>query len=126
MVDIVLPFATAAHLPPELRNYVDSRNNAELAPKDWIGFAVGISFLVSYLVTSVGLYKFKAWAKKVFLPVNIAAVLIALFLTPLYGPHITTGWELILNYLNGLVNGGILFLVYLSPVGHMFPRSADV
>lgn len=125
-MDIVLPFATAAHLPPELRDYVDARNSAELDTKDWIGFVVGISFLVSYFVTSVGLYKFKAWAKKVFLPINITAVLIALFLTPLYGPYVTTGWELTLNYLNGLINGGILFLVYLSPVGHMFPHNADV
>ena len=114
--------ATVSYLPPDLRNYVEARNNAELTAKDWVVFTVGLCLLIGYIIISVGLYRFRAWAKKLLLPINI----IALLLMPLYGPSVMTGWASAINCLNGMVSGGILFLIYLSPVEQMFATDGDV
>ncbi|HEY9405327.1 MAG TPA: hypothetical protein VIQ24_21935 [Pyrinomonadaceae bacterium] len=114
--------ATVSYLPPDLRDYVEAQSNAEPAAKDWVVFAVGVCILIGYIITSVGLYRFRPWAKKLFLPLNI----IALLLMPLHGPSVMTGWASAFNGLNFLVGGGVLFLVYLSPVSQMFVADGDI
>lgn len=81
-----------------------------------------MSLLIGYIIISAGLYRFRAWAKNLLLPINIAGIL----MTPLYGAFIMSGWVNALSYLYALVNGGIVFLVYFSPVGQMFTTEGNV
>jgi hypothetical protein len=119
---VAVSMLTVSYLPPDLRDYVEAQSNAEPTTKDWVVFTVGVCLLIGYIITSVGLYRFRAWAKTLFLPMNI----IALLMMPLYGPSVMTGWASAFNCLNCLVGGGVLFLVYLSPVGQMFGTDGDV
>ena len=119
---VVVSLATVPYLPSDLRHYLKAQSDAEPTTMDWVIFTVGLCLLTGHVITSVGIYRFRAWAKRLLLPINV----IALLLLPLYGPSVMTGWASALNYLNGLVSGGILFLVYLSPVGRMFATDGDV
>ena len=87
--------------------------NAEPTVGDWVVIAVGFVVLVTAIVVSVGLYRFRQWAKRLLLPIH----LMALILMPFYGPSVMTGWPYALCYLYAVLTGGLLFLVYLSPVG---------
>jgi hypothetical protein len=113
---------TIKHLPPELRNYLETQKNAEPMVGTWIVFAVGMLVLIASIIIYVGLYRFWSWAKNLLLPINI----VALIMMPLYGPSVLSGWASALSYSYALVNGGILFLVYWSPVSQLFKANGDV
>lgn len=58
-VTILVLFATEEYLPPELRDYVETQKNREVTTLDWINFTASIFYGIAYLITYVGLYKFK-------------------------------------------------------------------
>jgi hypothetical protein len=118
----VVYFATIDYLPQQLQSYLEELKNTELTTNDWFLFAIGFFLLIAYMVIYVGLYRFKSWAKKLLLPIHVFALII----TPFSGISIETGLVSAINYLYYLVNGGILFLVYLPPVSQMFEINGDV
>jgi ABC-type arginine/histidine transport system permease subunit len=109
-------------LPPDLKGYLEAKPNAEPTIETWIIFAAGVLILIASIIIYVGLYRFRPWAKTLLWPIHLAALL----MMPFYGPSILSGWANALSYLYALVNGGILFLVYLSPLGQMFRNDSDV
>jgi hypothetical protein len=115
-VALVVLFSTENHLPPELRDYLEVQKNREVTTLDWIGFTVSIVYGATYIIVYVGLYRFKGWAKTLLLPMHLVGLLVV----PLHGASVATGWVAALSYSGSLVAGGILFLVYLSPVAQMF------
>jgi hypothetical protein len=121
LASCVVTFATVPYLPPELRSYWESQARAELTNGDWVLFGVSMLLLVGSIIVYLGLYRFKPWAKSLLLPINV----VALLLSPLYGPAVMTGWASALSYASTLVGGGVIFLVYLSPIRQMFARGGD-
>ena len=109
-------------LPPELRSYIEGIRNSPATTEGWILFAVNIAFLLFVIVLSVGLFRFKKWAKNLLLPSYIIGIL----LTPFYGPNIQTSWSGSISYVSSLVDGMILALVYYSPVREMFETNDAV
>lgn len=77
---------------------------------------MAFAVFVCAVIVSVGLYRFRPWAKNLLLPIHI----VALILVPFYGPNVMTGWAYTMTYLYSVLTGGLLFLVYLSPVSYMF------
>lgn len=113
---VVTALATNQYLPTELRNYQEAITNTDVTVVDWIVFAVAFAVFVCAIIVSVGLYRFRRWAKSLLLPTHI----VALILMPFYGPNVMTGWAYTTTYLYSVLTGGLLFLVYLSPVSYMF------
>ena len=95
--------------------------NAEPTVRDWIVYAIGLMVLIAAIVVTFGLYHFRPWAKRFLLPTHV----VALILMPFYGPSVMTGWASALSFLYSVLTGGLLFLVYLSPVGLMFGTQDD-
>lgn len=118
---VLVSLATNNYLPIELRNYLEALANAEPTLRDWIVIAIGFIVLIAAIVVTVGLYRFRPWAKSLLLPIHV----IALMLMPFYGPSVMTGWASALSFLYSVLTGGLLFLVYLSPVGQMFVAQDD-
>ncbi|MCA1604299.1 MAG: hypothetical protein LC775_02175, partial [Acidobacteria bacterium] len=78
-----------------------------------------VPFLIQTLlgiIAAVGLILFRTWGRPVFL-VYIAAELVASLLT---GPHVNTGWTVLVGYIYSLAEGVILALMYFSPIRKMF------
>ena len=118
----VVYFATVGYLPQQLQNYLEELKNTELTNGDWFLFAIAFLLLIVYIVIYIGLYRFKGWAKTLLLPIHIAVLVLALF----SGISIETGLVSTINYLYCLIDGGILFLVYWSPISQMFENNGDV
>lgn len=115
-ISILVYFATIDYLPQQVKDYYEEIKNAELTTVDWLIFVFGSLIFLAYIAIYIGLYRFRKWAKKLLLPIHI----IVLITLPFMGISIATGLVNAISYLCCLINGGILFLVYLPPVSQMF------
>lgn len=122
IISCVVYFATIDYLPQQLQSYLEELKNTEPTTNEWFLFTIGFFLLIAYIVIYIGLYRFKGWAKRLLIPIHVFVLIIALF----SGVSIETGWVSAINYLYCLVDGGILFLVYLPPVSQMFEANGDV
>jgi len=75
---IVVTLATHRYLPTELRAYQEAVY-AEPTAGEWIVIAMGFIVLFGSIIVSVGLYRFKQWARKLFLPIHIVAFILTPF-----------------------------------------------
>ena len=121
LISLVVYFATIDYLPQPVKDYFEEIKNAEPTIADWLILVVGSLLFLAYIVIYVGLYRFRKWAKKLLLPIHIV-VLITL---PFIGISVATGWVNAISYLSCLINGGILFLVYLPPISQMFETNGN-
>jgi hypothetical protein len=117
----IVYFATLDYLPPQLLAYLSEVQNAEPTTRDWFVVTTAFLLFLFSIIASVGLFRFKAWAKKLFLLIHVATLIIA----PFSGVCIQSEWASAVAYLICLVEGGILFLVFLSPVSRMFETDGD-
>jgi hypothetical protein len=115
---LIVSYVEEPSLPPALREYLDSDVNEPLTSWDFVVFFLLLSLLIVGVVNTVGLYRFKPWARKLTLWGFVAgyAVTPILFrepavITPLAETFFTLG-----NALSGF----ILALIYFSPVARHF------
>lgn len=119
---VVVSFATRNSLPSELQSYLERVENAPLTNGEIVLAIVDVTFVVFVIVLTVGLFRFRGWAKAL-LPVSY---LLGLVLIPVNGPYVESGWVSILFYSGSLVDGMILALVYFSPLKESFESNGDV
>ncbi|MDQ3801284.1 MAG: hypothetical protein M3384_17825 [Acidobacteriota bacterium] len=117
----IVYFATLDYLPPQLLRYLAETQSAEPTTGDWFFLAATLLLLPIYVITYIGLFMFKAWAKRLLLLITVACLIIA----PFSGICIQTQWASMVAYLICLVDGGIMFLIFLSPVSQMFETDGD-
>jgi hypothetical protein len=122
IIAVIVSFATESFLPAELRDYLDARGNAPLTEGEIVLASVGGLFLIFVIVLSVGLFRFRRWAKRL-LPLSY---IIGLLLLPAAGANVETGWASLMFYLCSLVDGVILAVVYFSPLKEEFETNRDV
>ena len=119
---VIVSFATENSLPPELQSYLERVENAPLANGEIVLAVVDVTFVVFAVVLTVGLFRFRRWAKTL-LPMSF---ILGLVLIPINGPSVESGWASSLFYLGSLVDGIILALVYFSPLREFFETNGDV
>ena len=119
---VIVSFATENSLPPELQSYLERVENTPLANGEIVLAVVDVTFVVFAVVLTVGLFRFRRWAKTL-LPMNF---ILGLVLIPINGPSVESGWASSLFYLGSLVDGIILALVYFSPLREFFETNGDV
>ena len=100
-------------LPAELENYRESVLDSELTAFDWIVGGVDVIALVALVVASIRLYNFKPSGRTLFLWANI----VLLCTDPAYGPNVVPAIASPLHTLDAYLTGGILFAMYLPPIG---------
>ena len=108
-------------LPLELSDYIQARRNAEPTNRDWVTFVSAIIFLFFSVIISVGLFRFRKWARKLLLPSYIAALLILSFNEPV----VEIGLASALIYVSSVIDGVILTLVYYSPLKEVFELGSE-
>jgi hypothetical protein len=111
VLGLVAHFGGAAGFSPELRQYLEQQQQADLTPRDWVLLAVGIPLVVAGLAGFVGLLRFTSWSR----PVSVATSLIGLLGQPFFGPTIEPGLTTALNQFASLSFGAVLATAYISP-----------
>jgi len=103
-------------LPAELVSYLDSLAAAKRTVFDWISLAAFFVVLIAFVIASVGLYKFKRWGRTLLLWTNVVFVIIS----PVFGVSVVSALASPLYSLESLLMGGIIFAMYLPPIGPLF------
>lgn len=122
---VVVQYLTESSLPPELLGYLSIYETILIPDRQSaLELLTNIPFLIQTLLgimAAVGLILFRTWGRPVFL-VYVAAELVLSLLT---GPHVNTGWTVFVGYICSLAEGGILALMYFSPIRKMFKETNE-
>lgn len=112
--DLVFP----GLVPASLRDADDALIDS-LSRQFVITMAAGAVFIViAQIVSTVGLFLFRPWAPGV----AVIASLLVLAFWPVIGYQLYSGWATALLDLSNMLWGGILALVYFSPVRDWFKK----
>jgi hypothetical protein len=117
---VVAFFVEKASLPPELRAYLDSGVNEPFTGRDFLVILLVLLLLAVAVVNTVGLYRFRPWARTLYLwswPVGYAISLL-----PFWEPTVTPPVAHTLFTLGNALSGFVLALIFFSPVARFFER----
>ena len=110
--DFVFPSAV-----PEVLSNAQEANDAELSNTSLVvGALLVVVALPIGIASFVGLYLFRPWAPRLAVAVSIGV----LFVLPLLGASVASGWSAALGSLSATLWGVILALVYFSPLKERF------
>ena len=118
IVCVAVTLITQRYLPAALVNHIDSVANTDPTVLEWIAIGFGFVLLLLLVVASVGAFRFKRWGRSLFLWINV----LSLVLSPLFGESILSAWAATVCYLYSILTGGLLFTMYLPPIGTLFEK----
>ena len=110
-LSVIVGIMSEASLPEPLRAYEEAQAEADTTPSQWIAIAVGIPLIIAMLIACVGLLVFWGPAR----PLYLATVIVAILLTPLAGPYVSTGWAQAIDQASFIITGVVLAVIYFSP-----------
>lgn len=104
-------------LPTILQEYFNHLYSKEISEKKMLLFAIlGIGLSILSIAVLIGLWRFKIWARRLFLILEI----VSLVLTPIMGPYVMNPWEALLCTISVTLVGALITLMYLSPIKEKF------
>ena len=115
LVAIIVLFLTRRNLPPELRAYNEAFTQS--SPHTFFLIFDGLSSIL-FIVSYVGLYFFKKWARAVF----VATYIITLLEVPLISAYVQTGWFYMMGAMLNVTTGMLIALMYFAPIKGAFER----
>ena len=118
LFEILIYIVTRHSLPRELLDYkLAAMHSRHAATPMWLQVASAVMMLVA-VANYAGLYFFNPLSRPLCLVLTGLALLLSLRL----GPRIDTRAFAIASDIGGLLNGGILALIYFSPIQEYFKR----
>jgi len=117
IIGVVANINLSHTLPESLQGYLYQLENAEVTDLEntfWV--LLGITFLVITPLLFLGLWKFKPWARKLFLVLTIATLPLYVFL----GPVVMTPWEAMFNDIAIFLDGALITLMFIGPISEKF------
>lgn len=110
-------------LPAPLRQYL-ATEGVELSQDEAIKMLVialtlVVPSLIALIVAIVGIWKFKPWARTLYVVLSILTFLVPLAL----GPVIMNPWENLFMSLAELSGGIVLAMMFLPPIAHEFEKN---
>mgnify|MGYP004002593015 CR=1 FL=1 len=100
-------------LPLELQTYLAWEAEQDISTSLGIFF---LTVLILYIINVVGLWKFKPWAKKMYVVITVFSFISL----PLLGPMVMNAWESMFYDIAILLEGALLVLLFVGPVANKF------
>jgi hypothetical protein len=116
---VVIGLYEDGHLPEPLRSYIVAQDNEPVSQSEMIVMGSSILFLIGLMISSVGVYRVKSWART---PYVVCTVLISLLLLS-WRPVITPPIQGTIEYLANAIEGFIIALMYFSSAREVFNNS---
>ena len=110
-------------LPASLQDYLYQLENEELSNLEstlWV--LAGLTILIITPLLLFGLWKFKPWARTLFLVLTIITFPLYVFL----GPVVMNPWEAMFNDIAILLEGGLIAMMFIGPVSEKFQPAVAV
>ena len=120
MFSFVASITLSDTLPIELQSYLEIAGN-DLTDNEALAILISAAiFLILAVVSTVGLWSFKKWARTL----HIVGIIISLLLTPILSPVIMNGWEVMFSDISLILGGLLLAMMFSGEVGAMFRSEA--
>lgn len=107
-------------LPDTLRAYVLEDESRDLSSSEKIAYSFGTFLLIAYFISTIGLLRFKNWARWLYLGVNAGGLIAALF----FGPQIITPVSGVLSDLSMALIGLTIGVVFVPEVRREFGKTS--
>ena len=108
------------YLPPQLQDFLAAEQQAKLVEGYTLVVVAALLILVFSLVTQVGLFLLKSWARPCYV---VSFALSYLFVLFVGSPTVTSATGYALASLNAALSGFVLALIYFSPFKRLFGHS---
>lgn len=104
-------------LPTILQEYLIQVDNKAISDSTAIMvFIVAISILILLIVSTIGLWKFKNWARSIYIVATVAY----LPLYPALGPVVMNPWEAMFGDITLILEGILIAMMFFSPIHEKF------
>lgn len=113
---VAIGFYEEGNLPEALRSYIIDQTNKPISQTEIVVLVLTIPLLIGGIISSVGIYRLKSWARTPYVTCSILITFIFLFL----GPAVTPPIEGTLEYLANAVEGFSIALMYFSSARESF------
>lgn len=121
ILSIIIWLWTDQFLPPLLQEYLSRQDSQEITATDIILTIVGLLLLLSVVISYIGLYLWKDWARHLFLITTIIGYLMALIDT---APSVMSSWAFYINDLATLFTGMVLAIIYYNEIRQRFTATS--
>jgi hypothetical protein len=119
---VVFGFYEEGNLPETLRSYISEQDNMPITRTEIVVLCLAIPLLIGEIISSVGIYRLKSWARTPYVACSVLITFVFLFL----GPVVTPPIEGTLQYLANAIEGFVIALMYFSAVRESFESSINI
>ena len=120
-IALVAGLNLAETLPLTLQDYLIQIENEEMSGGEAIlGLFAIVILLIALPISTVGLWKFKPWARTLYVVITIAFIPFY----PVLGPVVMNAWEAMFSDLSLILEGVLIAMMFIGPVSDKF-KSVD-
>ena len=107
-------------LPNILQDYLSqqSQSTDTSDAEAIIMFFLAIPLLILAVVATVGLWKFKRWARIFYFVITIGSIVA----TPMVGPVVMNSWEAMFAYIGFMLDGVLIAMLFIGPISQEFQK----
>jgi len=114
-------FYEEGNLPEALRSYISEQDNKSISLTEMVVLGSSAILLIGLIISSVGIYRLKSWARTPYVACSLLITFVFLFL----GPVVTPPIEGTLQYLANGIEGFAIALMYFSSARENFESSVS-
>ncbi|WP_158137381.1 hypothetical protein [Vibrio metschnikovii] len=123
IVGIIAGFSLSETLPPILQEYLLQAEKKEVSNFEMVFLLVAsLALLVLLPVSTVGLWKFKRWARTLYIVISIVFIPLSIFV----GPIVMNSWEAMFNEIAILLEGILIAMMFMGPISEKFKHVAVI
>jgi len=118
VVGVIVGLYEERYLPEILRTYINAEDSKDLSSGEIVAMGSGVIFLLGLIISSIGLYRLKQWARTVYVACSVLGTALFLFMGASVTPPIQGTFE----YLANATEGFTIALLYFSTARINFVR----
>jgi hypothetical protein len=124
IISIIAGVSLSDTLPPILQDYLLQIENEDISNTELVLFFIATPILLILLpISTIGLWKFKSWARTLYVVISVAFIP----LYPVIGPVVMNGWEAMFSDIALMLEGVLIAMMFTGEISKKFkPVTAQV
>jgi len=122
ILGVIVYVATRNYLPVEVLLYRERMIQLGVSPFQLIVFCIDVVLIFVCAINSIGLFRFRKWAKTLVVPLYV----IAIALIPTNPVYIQTSWTHMVFSIGYIIEGMIIAMTFFSPLAEVFDRGGSL
>lgn len=117
IIGVIAGISLSDTLPQILQDYLAQVESEDISGGEAIFYIlVMLAVLLLLPISTIGLWKFKSWARTLYVIISVAFIPFY----PIIGPVVMNGWEAMFNDIALMLEGAVLVMMFTGEVGQKF------